>query len=469
MGIKQFILKDQIRFSHISGDYNPVHIDPVSARRTMFGSPIVHGVHGILWALDGWLKQLKKNVSIEEIKVNFWKPLKLNDKATVEIEAKERNLVRIKITSKEISITSLTIRWAEKTILEEKWYSNKSPPLSEPEITKPETLSSIADSIELFLPKKKILEDFPSISKYMDLNQLSVILGTTRIVGMKCPGKYSIFSELNLKKCDDTNEEKLKYNVSSYDDRFGMITLNLQSRNISGNITCFTRPSPKIQTSIDALISSVEKGEFKNQKALVIGGTRGLGEVIAKIITAGGGEVQISYFQGSEDAERVVAELNVFNKRAGFFRYNVLEENFSINDSIYQFQPTHLYYLATPHITQTNKGKFSDELYKTLRSYYVDGFISTILRFRDLNVKNFFYPSTAFIGEETNNFLEYVQAKEEAELVCDDVEVKDDFLIFKPSLPRMETDQTMSITLSDALDPVPVLLKELRNFNAVSL
>ena len=43
-------------------------------------------------------------------------------------------------------------------------------------------------------------------------------------------------------------------------------------------------------------------GEFANVRALVIGGSRGLGEITAKIIAAGGGDVWITYRRGKEDA-----------------------------------------------------------------------------------------------------------------------------------------------------------------------
>lgn len=43
---------DQDRFAELSGDFNPIHIDAVAARRTQPGAPVVHGIHVLLWALD---------------------------------------------------------------------------------------------------------------------------------------------------------------------------------------------------------------------------------------------------------------------------------------------------------------------------------------------------------------------------------------------------------------------------------
>jgi hypothetical protein len=49
---KTFSVADQQRFAEVSGDYNPMHLDAVLARRTPPGAPVVHGVHLLLWALD---------------------------------------------------------------------------------------------------------------------------------------------------------------------------------------------------------------------------------------------------------------------------------------------------------------------------------------------------------------------------------------------------------------------------------
>src|SRR5437867_2796553 len=45
---------DQRAFAQLSGDANPLHVDPILARRTPFGGTVVHGVHAALWILDGW-------------------------------------------------------------------------------------------------------------------------------------------------------------------------------------------------------------------------------------------------------------------------------------------------------------------------------------------------------------------------------------------------------------------------------
>lgn len=49
---RRFSIEDQLWFASQSGDWNPVHVDPVEARRTVAGELVVHGIHGLLWTVD---------------------------------------------------------------------------------------------------------------------------------------------------------------------------------------------------------------------------------------------------------------------------------------------------------------------------------------------------------------------------------------------------------------------------------
>ena len=57
--VKKFDQKDQLDFAQASGDFNPVHVDPIYARRTLFGGQVVHGINLLLWALDIFAKNIK--------------------------------------------------------------------------------------------------------------------------------------------------------------------------------------------------------------------------------------------------------------------------------------------------------------------------------------------------------------------------------------------------------------------------
>ena len=59
-----FIISEDegIKFSKISGDYNPIHLDEVFARKSIPGQIVVHGVNTLLWALENFSKTHKRKI-----------------------------------------------------------------------------------------------------------------------------------------------------------------------------------------------------------------------------------------------------------------------------------------------------------------------------------------------------------------------------------------------------------------------
>ena len=49
---KSFCLEELKAFATFSGDYNPLHIDPMVARRLLYGNCVVHGMYLLLWTID---------------------------------------------------------------------------------------------------------------------------------------------------------------------------------------------------------------------------------------------------------------------------------------------------------------------------------------------------------------------------------------------------------------------------------
>ena len=56
-----------LKFAALSGDYNPVHLDPIKARRTIFGDIVVHGLYADLSSINQCFKDNFGFVFIEII------------------------------------------------------------------------------------------------------------------------------------------------------------------------------------------------------------------------------------------------------------------------------------------------------------------------------------------------------------------------------------------------------------------
>jgi len=88
------------------------------------------------------------------------------------------------------------------------------------------------------------------------------------------------------------------YHVSGIDKRFAMVTLALEARCRAIRAEVILREAPPTQIGIDIVRSRIHAEEFKGVRALIVGGSRGLGELVAKLLAAGGADVLITYRTG---------------------------------------------------------------------------------------------------------------------------------------------------------------------------
>jgi len=465
-----FTMDDQLLFSELSGDYNPIHIDEIAARRLLFGAPVVHGLNATLWALNCILDEYSQHITIQDIRVTFPKPIKVNnDVKLVIVEKKELSYI-INLTSNDIITTTLefTLKLLTK---HKKGVFDYSPPTKAFPVKLTENqIKAAKGTIKLSYIQKSAERLFPNVVRCLTFEQIASLLATTRLVGGICPGLNSVFSELNLSILTPNQASNFNYNVNRVDPRFGMVFINIVTPSMSGLIKAFIRPEPIRQTSFLLLKDNVSENEFCKQRALVIGGSRGLGEVAVKLLSAGGADVKFSFHQGKSEADDMVLDIKENGGKAECFKYNVLEPHLLPSDIADEWRPTHLYYFATPHIFSGDKGEFSTALFDKFNQYYINGFIQLLNIFKHHPIKNIFYPSSVAVEELPANMGEYSISKLSSEMLCDFLEKNNnDLITFKPRFPRMATDQTASIMPINNIEPTSYMLVKLQEFQKKSL
>ena len=72
-------------FARLSGDFNPPHVDPVAARRSPFGTNLVHGVHGLMWALDSLSAKIGYPVAWQSLRATFYNPIFVGETAEAKL------------------------------------------------------------------------------------------------------------------------------------------------------------------------------------------------------------------------------------------------------------------------------------------------------------------------------------------------------------------------------------------------
>ena len=99
---KEITSADLSLFAAVTGDFNPVHFDPVYAAGTFFKERIAHGMiaGGLISGLVGMKLPGPGTVYIQQT-LNFLAPMKVNDVVTVKVEVVElleKNRVRLRTT-----------------------------------------------------------------------------------------------------------------------------------------------------------------------------------------------------------------------------------------------------------------------------------------------------------------------------------------------------------------------------------
>jgi len=455
---KKISYDQQKQFASFSGDFNPIHLNHNIARRELFGDIVVHGMHLILSALETFAFQNKtqKQILIYSLKAKFFSPASVGKPLKFFIEYDEK-LIKIEIRDfKSSLLAEMAIRYcSEKYTFGE--IINKKFKFSQPENLNIKKSLGLRDELPLFLDKelRKLL--FPSLHKLSDI-QLAEILAMTRIVGMKCPGKQSLFTGVNvvLKKSENKLVRYLSKNVV---EKFSMVTIDFEGPSFKGELSTFFRPKPTIQPKIDEISKKIPKNIFKKVNALIIGGSRGIGETTAKIIAAGGGKTVITYKLGKSDAENVCKEIN----DAGFSSkcYKIDIENFdnSLKEKILEFGFNVIFYYPSPKILASKI--FDSQLFNNFLYYYVEQFENIVRQVSLASIKDiiFFYPSTTNITERTPQFTEYIMSKIAGEYLCDSLTKEyENINIIVERLPRLQTDQTMNLQNKIAESTTSVIL-----------
>lgn len=459
---RPFTEADQEAFASLSADRNPMHMDPLFARRTQAGAPVVHGMHLLLWALDALAAQ--DGGLIRSVLARFSKFVYVGEEAEVvrtgdgvkfRLEIRVGGGVRSQFVVQSGPPTEVpaTIRDASTVP-----FADRPIELDLAEVTKSTGALELAPSLDASLRM------FPSASGLLGVKRMAGIAATSRLVGMVVPGLHSIYTEAALTLSEEAGEGPvLAYRVDDVDDRFRMVRIAVEGPGMRGALKTFVRVPPVAQASMASLRGVVAPDAFSGHVALIVGGSRGLGELTAKLVALGGGHVVVTYRSGRADAEAVAAEIRREGGAATVLRYDSSESPEAQLANLAN-APTHAYYFATPTIFRHQSELFSPERLGELMDAYVQGFwglVEALLR-RNPAV-SLFYPSTVFVEERPKGMTEYAMAKAAGESLCADInEALAPTHVTVTRLPRLLTDQTATVTAVETASPVEVMLPIVR-------
>jgi len=447
-------------FAGASGDFNPIHSDRVFARRLITGGQTVHGMYTLLFALDLYY-QTHTHIP-KQIKVFLQKPVLAGE--LIEFFYETHSIeTRLIARNKYGQVASILLRGDGNTIT--KPILSKRPSKKSIRNNSFSEIKGQFGTLSVMAAQEDLEQKLSNVSRMLGAHSVAIIMALSRLVGMSMPGLHSIFTGLDIKfglQCTKPLSWKVTRHISSNVP----IKITLEGQEVFAEINAFVRPAPVKQATMQEVKRVIDPNVFSGQRALVIGGSRGLGELAAKCLAAGGGDVCITYMNGKSDAGKIEKAINDIG---GVCKTSILNVNNldGVDGLLNSFKPTHIYYFASPAI-RNNIQNYNTELFEEYFSIYVIAFCRLVRIVSKCVHHPFyvFYPSTIFIETEQKGFAEYVNAKKEGEHQAKLLEVENrNTSIFIKRLPVLKTDQTASLTggeAKSALGEIHNILIEMR-------
>jgi acyl dehydratase len=468
LATRAFTSTDQRWFATASGDHNPMHVDPVAARRTMFGQTVVHGMHVALWALDQWCRS--RGSAPTRVVVMFAKPVFLDEELTLVAEIGSGQAERLRVMLGQATLTSIRVETGPMAEASRGSDRNGTPggfvQLDAPNDFSTEELEGQSGRVHTMAPVEDWRERFPELGAAIGGAAIAELAATSTIVGMHCPGLHSVFGSLDARIAVSPGDDPaVAYCVSRVETGLSAVRMDVTGSNMAGTVSAFVRPAPVHQPSMNEIASVVDRGEFEGVRAMIVGGSRGLGEVTAKLIAAAGGQVVVTWHHGEHDAHRVAAEIRSAGGNVDVLQLDTGDPTVPVDLAKGM---THVYYFASPRITARRLGSFDTQVFERFVEVYVNGFrrVADAVSDAGSSPLRVLYPSTVFVDDCPAEVVEYAAAKAAGEVAArawagshpgTSVAIR--------RLPKMPTDQTATRSHDHGVDVVTTMLDVCRQMH----
>jgi len=465
--VTRFTPADQRRFARRSGDHNPIHLDASAARRVVAGEPIVHGVHLLLRMLEAHFGARRATVRQRvSISIAFLQPAIVGERIRFARDSEGRLSAETADGGATLAVATIArIEGDGRSLGRRSERARAAKPPRTPAIRTAADIDGAAGAIAL-PPAAPLARAFPRAARALGAEVVAAVAGLSALVGMECPGRDSLLSSIRIDLTPRDRPTRLDWTVERVDRRFGLVKIAVNGAGVAGSIDAFLRPRPAAPPTIAAASTRVAPGELAAVRALIVGGSRGLGAATAALIAAGGGVPIVTYASGGDEVALLQRDAKTAGRAIDALRLDVRARDGSriVRDAVARFGVTQLYYFASPRIFVRRSGPFDERLFDRFATFYVYAFARlSAAALAAAPALAIFYPSTTAIDDVPAELTEYATAKAAGECVCRGIaEQHPRNLILVRRLPRTATDQTASILAAPALDPLDAMLPIVR-------
>ena len=462
LGTRSFSRDDLHRFAALSGDANPIHIDAGAARRLGSSGAIVHGAQTLVWCLDRLAEWPGTIGTIASLRVNFdsFLPEDVAVEARLVSHSPSRVLIEARAGDRLVMTAALGIGAPATRMIEAKPDRVfAAATLLDPTA---DEISTMTGQIPFVAGPASWEAAFPHAGRMLGWPRVAALGAASTLVGMVCPGLYSIFNRIVFDSVGDDDDAALGFRSLSVDGGLRRVGLSAWGGGWAGNLTAMMRHRPVAQLPISALAGLVAPDAFAGMTALVVGGSRGLGEVAAKLVAAGGGVPIVTYATGAADAGAVAAEIIGWGGQCHVMPLDV-EQDLAPQLAALPALPELLLHFATPAILPQRGSALDVVRFQRYLRFYATSFHDLARLLMQAGARNLaaLYPSTVYVDARPPGLMEYAMAKAAGEVMCRDmIAAMPGFRATILRLPPLATDQNPQIP--DMGDAAPRLLAGLR-------
>jgi len=453
------------KFAELSGDINPIHTDAIASRRTYAGAPIVHGMHLLLWLLNEVAQTTAASEPLQALEVHFRNVVYIGERVDARLIESSERLLRHRLRVGTVIVADIAVTLGNpgppRTVL-----PRQSPVIDVERACdlSLDQVSNLSGTVSTAADSDALREMFGAAVGWLGFQATAALARSSYLVGMLVPGLHSVYGGVDLALNPSEAEPFLSFRVGEVDARFRSVSIDVCGGGWSGVVLGFGRAPPVAQPSLSELSGRVRVDEFRAVDALVVGGSRGLGELTAKLIAAGGGKSVITYATGEDDARNVVREIRDAGASCEMLRYDIKK---AASEQLASLQrgSNQIYYYASPPTSGRARQKYSHERFENFCDYFVRGF-RDLIDAADAAGWTFsaHYPSSINVGKPQSALTEFTMAKASGEALCADLaRAMPHRRLLVSRLPALLTDQTASLTQLPIGDPIEVLLPILRD------
>ncbi|MFL5844091.1 MAG: MaoC/PaaZ C-terminal domain-containing protein [Solirubrobacteraceae bacterium] len=456
--------RSQRAFADLSGDHNPLHVDAMEARLSHLGAPVVHGLHSVMLVLDRALALADGPRQLTRLTARFRSGFTVGTPIDVDVETAPDGTWAgtVRSSSGAGAEVSFELAAAEPA---------GAPPAGAAapfEATVQDRraigeLATLHGSEPLAVDPDALAQAFPSVAAGLAPGDAAALLALTRVVGMRCPGRWALLRSVHFARADAEQREPgvVRWRVARVREALRLVELEFEGPGWDAGAQVVLRDPPVRQVSRERAAELVGAGEFAGVRVVVVGGSRGLGEAATRLLLAGGATCLVTYRLGREDAERAID--GAADGQAAVLAYDAAAPDPQALRRIEDFAPTAVAYFATPPIPRRLGVPWDQALYSSLEAVYVDGFARLCEVLRDSPLRTVLYPSTAYLDEPAPGFDEYVAAKTAGEALAGAIADRPGGpAVHVERLSAVATDQTAGgPALPDPADVLLPLLREL--------